>query len=633
MPRNFLPPMGHGPGPGPSNHGMGANSTVELMNLPATLLEAFIPGYSLISRFALDMFGFDASLLVSSVLALLGLATTLNYAYRFFWTQINAHFTASIAIEPGEDIYDHVLSFISNHPVSNVTRHLRARDGRGSLSEDEYEEQITTNTTNTKTNTKTTNDSTCDFINLAHWDAQIPPKFDPYATSRWFWHRGHIFRFQRDRFAVLSAGGSGGGPGGGPGGGGGKQGGGNASSGGGGGSSGGTSTTLDEQIAITVLGRSAAPIKSLIAEASREYFARQARSTTVRRPTPKMVRGGGRFAQWTKVAVRPSRPIETVVLDEGEKRRLLSDINEYLHPATRKWYANRGIPYRRGYLFYGPPGTGKTSLSFAIAGIFGVDIFSLSLLDPSLTEEDLGFLFSMLPRHCVVLLEDIDSAGLTRTGPGGSSGSGSGRPMRGGGADEGYGGGGGGGGYGGGGPGGPGGPGGGYGGPGGPGGYGGPGRRRFMDEEQPRGISLAGLLNAIDGVASHEGRVLVMTTNHPDTLDAALIRPGRVDMMIGFTLATRSQIAELFKRMYADHPDGEKGSSLEALADQFASSLPDSTLSPAEVQGYLLMRKKEPRRAVDEVDEWREEILEAKRAQERGDNIFDKKPRKDHRED
>ena len=85
---------------------------------------------------------------------------------------------------------------------------------------------------------------------------------------------------------------------------------------------------------------------------------------------------------------------------------------------------------------------------------------------------------------------------------------------------------------------------------------------------KPGFISLAGLLNVIDGAASQEvsvepvnmakkatltnpaqGRVLIMTTNHPEKLDAALIRPGRVDLRIGFTLATRPQIREIFMRM------------------------------------------------------------------------------------
>lgn len=47
--------------------------------------------------------------------------------------------------------------------------------------------------------------------------------------------------------------------------------------------------------------------------------------------------------------------------------------------------------------------------------------------------------------------------------------------------------------------------------------------------EEGQGISLSGLLNAVDGVAFAEGVVLVMSTNHPEKLDDALIRDGRVD--------------------------------------------------------------------------------------------------------
>ena len=107
--------------------------------------------------------------------------------------------------------------------------------------------------------------------------------------------------------------------------------------------------------------------------------------------------------------------METVVLDESRKMEVLADINEYLNPATARWYANRGIPYRRGYLFFGPPGCGKSSLTFALAGVFGLDIHVVSLLEPTLTEEELGMLFTNLPARCIVLLEDIDTAGLVRS--------------------------------------------------------------------------------------------------------------------------------------------------------------------------------------------------------------------------
>ncbi|KAK4996638.1 hypothetical protein LTR28_000121, partial [Elasticomyces elasticus] len=50
------------------------------------------------------------------------------------------------------------------------------------------------------------------------------------------------------------------------------------------------------------------------------------------------------------------------------------------------------------------------------AGIFGLEIYVISLQEPALTEGDLGLLFNSLPRRCIVLLEDIDSAGLLRDG-------------------------------------------------------------------------------------------------------------------------------------------------------------------------------------------------------------------------
>ena len=43
------------------------------------------------------------------------------------------------------------------------------------------------------------------------------------------------------------------------------------------------------------------------------------------------------------------------------------------------------------------------------------------------------------------------------------------------------------------------------------------------------GVTFSGLLNALDGVRSQEGRILFMTTNHKEKLDPALLRPGRAD--------------------------------------------------------------------------------------------------------
>jgi chaperone BCS1 len=77
-------------------------------------------------------------------------------------------------------------------------------------------------------------------------------------------------------------------------------------------------------------------------------------------------------------------------------------------------YKTRGIPYRRRYLFHGPPGCGKSSLAYALAGFFGLEIHFVSLMDKQLDEQKLAQLFSELPHKCLVLIEDIDAAGLVR---------------------------------------------------------------------------------------------------------------------------------------------------------------------------------------------------------------------------
>ena len=80
------------------------------------------------------------------------------------------------------------------------------------------------------------------------------------------------------------------------------------------------------------------------------------------------------------------------------------------------FYVNHGIPYRRGYLFYGPPSVGETSFAMALTSRFNLDIYNLTLSDFDLTDSDLISLFNQLPSRSLVLLEDIDTAGMNREG-------------------------------------------------------------------------------------------------------------------------------------------------------------------------------------------------------------------------
>ena len=582
------------------------NSTASITQLPANLLEAFIPGYSVISKFVLDALGVDITLVVSVCLLLFGLVTASTFLWRHAFEVFEKYFMSAISIESHDDIYDHVMEWLASQKITKNSRSLMARTGR----------ENAWDLTNSDMIDEDLGESV--LLNFSNWDAKVPPTFQPYFGVHRFWHKGRFFKLNRENKQMMFSG-----------------------------YGGSTVFQDDENIRLTCIGRSTTPIKDLIKEARDCYLNKEKACTVVRRPAPKDMRGRGRGV-WHKVATRPSRPMDTVVLDHGQKDRILNDINEYLHPATPRWYANRGIPYRRGYLFAGPPGTGKSSLAWAIAGVFGLDIYCISLVEPSLTEEDLGLMFTSLPRRCVVLLEDIDSAGLVKRQDADPKAD---KPKEDDAAAK----------------------------------LGAEITKALTTAQQNndknnknnQGISLSGLLNAIDGVASHEGRVLVMTSNFPEKLDDALIRPGRIDMRIDFTKATRSQMSELFTRMYspdtpaqpvkigavaitakpvglANRANGKptlplaKGlaptseltppespcettpptatnppplstpateltaAQLTKIAKDFAARLPEDTFTPAEIQGFLLTRKKEPVRALDEVESWKQSVFEAR---------------------
>ncbi|TLD18777.1 P-loop containing nucleoside triphosphate hydrolase protein [Venturia nashicola] len=564
-----------------------AGNASQPLNFAPTILEAFIPGYSLMSRFVSHAIGFDAGVLVSVVALLFALGTAWKYFSKTFSSILDDYLVATIYFDECDDLFPSVLAWISDQRVGKLARRLKAISTKqgGSPEEDEVTQPADMERT--------------ELFHFGKWAARVPPTFQPYFGNYAFVWNWRIFFFERGRKEKTAT----------P----------------------WQSRSEEENITLKTLGWSTAPVKDLLRHVKQWSLERENSVTVIKRPQSKESRRSQ--GQWARVTARPSRPMETVVLDPEQKQALVEDVNEYLSPASPKWYAVRGIPYRRGYLFHGPPGTGKSSLSFALAGLFGLNVHVISLLEPTLTETDLALLFNNLPKRCIVLLEDIDTAGLARTDNDAEPDTkltngtkdyattaadllkevkkagrrGGGRVVGG----------------------------------------------TMMDGESKSGISLSGLLNAIDGVASHEGRVLVMTTNHPEKLDPALLRPGRVDMQIAFTLATKHQVREIFSKMYhsSDQPANSasamqekrpptngcppangntKGSNdfttapsssanhhyseddIKILAEEFAEMIPEDKFSPAEVQSFLITRKKYPQRAMAEVEKWRDELLEVK---------------------
>lgn len=231
---------------------------------------------------------------------------------------------------------------------------------------------------------------------------------------------------------------------------------------------------------------------------------------------------------WDYVAGYAPRVLDSVLLEPGEKELLLQDVAQFRKSKQR--YARLGVPYHRGYLFYGPPGTGKTSLVSALAAHFGMSVYMVNLSE--FNDRTLMGAVNNVPPHAVLLFEDIDCMRSSQSRSGADSG---------GGKNE------------------------------------GPAGAR-ENAPAPGGITLSGLLNVLDGFHAPTGVLFVMTTNHVEKLDPALLRPGRIDYKLYLGKASDHQKMELYRRFFPDASETEAREFVDASAAE----------TMAEFQGLLL---------------------------------------------
>lgn len=85
-------------------------------------------------------------------------------------------------------------------------------------------------------------------------------------------------------------------------------------------------------------------------------------------------------------------------------------------------------------------------------------------------------------------------------------------------------------------------------------------------------ITLSFILNLIDGIRETPGRIILMTSNHPEKIDPALIRPGRIDMKVNFGLAGLNSIIKIYKQIYGEEMD-----------EKYYPNIRSNTFSPAEI--------------------------------------------------
>ncbi|KAK7983332.1 hypothetical protein PG989_010734 [Apiospora arundinis] len=511
-----------------------------------SVLERTTPGFATLQDFFLRWLNLDVTTIAVAITAFGAISSgtqQLRYLASHVYRWVTRLFTASVSISGNDRLNREVLNWLGAKVlVHQQTRILTARS-------------------------EVTQNDAWDFRRVTmqrskdyrHSGKRLPISYLPTFGITWFIHERNIFLVRRvpegrisyptresypfgfespDQYAVAPAG--------------------------------------HEPLVVMCLGRSVDPIKRFL-ETCREFADKQREAFI----TVRTIGQHYHRESWENTILRPLRPLDTVHMDTKVKNDLVEDVSNYLKPATRRFYTTRGIPYRRGYLLYGPPGTGKTSLSLALAGLFGLELYIVHV--PTLgSDMELERLFSALPPKCIVLLEDIDAVGVKRKAPERTESS----------SKNGL-----------------------------------PDYSVELESMMKRGrCSLSGLLNVLDGVTSQEGRIVIMTANIADNLDEALIRPGRIDKMIFMGRIDREAAEEMFVRMYEPDAEEEPNAAetcaqapmdkdqLKTLAAEFGNNIPRGIFTPAQLQGYLLNHRGEPEAAVAEIEQWT--VVEQERMEE-----------------
>lgn len=227
---------------------------------------------------------------------------------------------------------------------------------------------------------------------------------------------------------------------------------------------------------------------------------------------------------WVRLADVTKRPLRTVIIDRAMKSRLVGTIQTWMD--SQDWYIERGLAYKLTFILKGMPGTGKTSLIKALASHFKFNVCMINL--SFMTDHSFERALSTAPKNSFVVIEDFDSSSATKA------------------------------------------------------------RRALVDQSRQKpkdakvgtegapvackddtpvlvtahsatdslldlasvGLTLSGILNALDGILSLDGKIVFMTTNVYETLDPALIRKGRVDYTYELTKLGNTEVRDYIELMF-----------------------------------------------------------------------------------
>ena len=252
---------------------------------------------------------------------------------------------------------------------------------------------------------------------------------------------------------------------------------------------------------------------------------------------PNESRSGGSSAFFTSSNFESTRTFQNMFFDK--KQDVLAKIDFFLN--NKKWYCDNGIPYSLGIGLHGEPGTGKTSFIKALANYTKRHLVIISLKEIK-NKAELEVFFQSKEVGSfdkkIIVFEDIDCIGDLVMA------------------------------------------------------------REYKFERAKAtteiaknpvsSLTLDDILNIFDGILENPGRIMVLTYNHYDKLDPALIRPGRIDLSLHLSNASRECIAEIYNHFYKEPMDAM------ALA-----KIPDRFFTPAEVLNTYLLYNNMPEKFIE----------------------------------
>ena len=264
---------------------------------------------------------------------------------------------------------------------------------------------------------------------------------------------------------------------------------------------------------------------------------------------------------YTKHLFHTTRTFDNIFFEQREKVR--NHVSFFLN--RKDWYEKKGIPYTLGFMFHGDPGCGKTSSVKAIANTARRHIINIQLSQIK-TKEQLRHLFFnddihvsdglktekfTIPVHeRLYVIEDIDAMGDTvlerkwkkpvveeKKKPEGDAWM----------------------------------------------------QAKLGEEEEFEPIDLSFLLNLLDGTLEASGRILCISSNFPERIDKALIRPGRIDMIVHFRKCNRNILRQMVDSFY------------DQTFEDWTNDDMEYKWSPAEVNQILFRNFKDPENSIDEL--------------------------------